>query len=74
LRNKVNKPAVAAVIAERNGTYTVLRCSAREDEPADFRPIERRYPGFSCYGAAVERADQIEGRVERGATNPNHKK
>jgi hypothetical protein len=62
---KVNKPAVAAVIAERNGTYTVLRCSAREDEPAQFRFVQRRYPGFSCYGKALERADVIEGKDGR---------
>lgn len=62
---KVNKPAVAAVIANRDGTYTVLRCSARADEPAEFRQIERRYSGFSCYGKALERADQLEGKMEK---------
>lgn len=64
MAKKLNKPAVAAVIAERNGTYTVLRCSSYEDEPANFRPTFRRYSGYSCYGKALHKADQIEGKDE----------
>jgi hypothetical protein len=62
---KVNKPAVAAVVAQRDGTYTVLRCTARADEPAQFRQIERRYPGFSCYGKALEAADRMESNRQQ---------
>ena len=62
---KVNKPAVAAVVAQKDGTFTVLRCTARADEPAEFRQIERRFPGFSCYGKALERAELMESNREK---------
>lgn len=61
---KKDPAKVAAVIDNRNGTYTTLRCNSKEEtHRPGYRRIVGRFSGYSTLGAALFRADQIEGKL-----------
>lgn len=62
---KKDPAKVAAVIDNRNGTYTTLRCNSKEEtHRPGYRRIVGRFTGFQTRGAALMRAELIEqGRI-----------
>ena len=60
-RDEEDPGKIAAVIDNRDGTYTVLRCASKE-HPQGFRRIIGRFTGFTTKGKALDRAELIEGR------------
>ena len=50
---------VAAVVDNRDGTFTTLRCASKE-KPHGFRRIIGEYRGFKTRGQALDRANLIE--------------
>ena len=49
-----------AVIDNRNGTFTVLRCYDKEEN--GYRAVKVRYPVVGHLGHALQLADAIQGR------------
>ena len=54
---------ISAVIDNRDGTFTTLRCSSKES-PEGFRKIIGRFMGFKTRSQALDRANLIERGVK----------